>query len=394
MDTMVNILEHEPVPLFPAAANSLPALQPLKRIIDKTLRKEKTERYQTAIEMLSDLKIVRQELALRGTFKGKTNSETISGPLLESSAITSARRTSKYQPQQRYVVPALIIASLLIAVVTGSLFNRSSITPQDANTPGAPEATVNTGKLYLQMSGAEQLAFIAQQEQRISAMMGDRPLKLNAEAVRSIKGYVDHYVARTGSRSNEPGKEDLQVVYTRAQPYLPLIARSFSARKVPVIIGIYLPMIESEYRPCFENSIGAKGLFQFLPGTAAQYGVAQEDMCDVEQMAPAAAHYIADHMADLGEDSQSMTLVLLSYNRGATWVRSTLRQLRDADNYERNFWTLLANRDKLDDSFRNESAGYIPMFFAAAIIGENPRNFQLDTAPLSTLTGARASVRP
>jgi hypothetical protein len=80
-----------------------------------------------------------------------------------------------------------------------------------------------------------------------------------------------------------------------------------------------------------------------------------------------------------------MTLVLLSYNRGATSVRIALRELRDTPDYERNFWTLLAHKDKLDDSFRNESAGYVPNFFAAAIIGENPKTFNLQTPPLSSL---------
>jgi hypothetical protein len=91
-------------------------------------------------------------------------------------------------------------------------------------------------------------------------------------------------------------------------------------------------------------------------------------------------------MAELGDDSQSMTLVLLSYNRGPDSVRDALRRLRETDaNYERNFWTLYANRDKLDDGFRNESSAYVPGFFAAAIIGENPRNFDLLVPALSSL---------
>jgi membrane-bound lytic murein transglycosylase D len=168
---------------------------------------------------------------------------------------------------------------------------------------------------------------------------------------------------------------------------VPLIARSFAARKVPVIIGLYLPVIESAYRNCYENSIGAKGLFQFMPQTAAQYGVAYEDMCDVEKMTPVAAHYIADRMAELGEDSESVTLVLLSYNRGPEWVRNSLRELRGTENYERNFWTLFAKREKLDDTFRDENAVYVPSFFAAAIIGENPGTFGLTMPPLSSLVG-------
>jgi hypothetical protein len=122
-----------------------------------------------------------------------------------------------------------------------------------------------------------------------------------------------------------------------------------------------------------------------MPQTADRYGVPRQDMCDVKKMTPAAAHYMADSMAELGEDSQSMTLVLLSYNRGAESVRNNLRQLRDADNYERNFWTLFTHRDELDDAFRNEGAHYVPSFFAAAIIGENPQNFGLPLPPLSKL---------
>jgi hypothetical protein len=233
------------------------------------------------------------------------------------------------------------------------------------------------------MSEREQLDFVAAQEQRISAMMSGRSVKLNDDAVRAIKRYVDYYAGRLNETSDS---EPMSAVYARARPYVPVIARSFEARKVPVIIGIYLPVIESGYRECIESPLGARGLFQFLPSTARIYGVARAEMCDVEKMAPAAAHYIADHMAELGEDSESVTLVLISYNRGAEWVRDTLRQLRATQNYERNFWTMLANREKLDEGFRRETVGYVPTFFAAAIIGENPRNFGLQTPPLSTLT--------
>jgi hypothetical protein len=46
---------------------------------------------------------------------------------------------------------------------------------------------------------------------------------------------------------------------------------------------------------------------------------------------------------------------------------------------------LYAHRNELGDTFRNESAGYVPNFFAAAIIGENPQAFGLNFEPLSTM---------
>jgi len=392
MDTLVAVLEREPPHVFQLtqfAKDTPAALQSLERIVGKTLRKQTTERYQTIKDLLADLEGVRRQLD--ATSEALTFYSSASTASASFGAVSDAQKTSRGLTY-RYAFVSLIVAALLMLALMGTFLYRRASVRRNADTVNAPIVYAPSNKLYAQMSDAEQEAFIDEQAQRISALMGDHRAKLNEEALGAIKRYVDYYTAPR--HMNQLQGEDLRVVYARAVPYLPLIAREFAARKVPVIVGIYLPMIESGYRACFENSIGAKGLFQFLPQTAKHYGVAPEEMCDVKKMTPAAAHYIADRMAELGDDSESMTLVLLSYNRGAEWVRSTLRQLRDTDNYERNFWTLYANRDKLDDVFRNENSAYVPGFFAAAIIGENPQNFGLQIAPLSTLTGDQAPVIP
>ena len=279
----------------------------------------------------------------------------------------------------------LAAAWVLVAVAAAAFVYR--VWPSGADP--APASQTALAKTYMQMSDAEQLNFIREREQRVAAMMGEHPVQLNDEAVRYIQRYVDRYVAM-GREPGASGDSTIEAIYSRARSHVPLIARSFSQRKVPVIIGIYLPVVESAYRNCFENSIGAKGLYQFLPSTAKIYGVDDDEMCDVEKMTPAAAHYIADLMAE-GEDSQSLTLVLVSYNRGAGICPHESRELRGPQNYQRNFWTLFANRDKLDKTFRNESVGYVPAFLAVAIIGENPERFGLQRPPLSKL--ANESVR-
>jgi hypothetical protein len=397
MDTMVAILEREPPPLFSFRNGPIGEFETLRRIVGKTLSKDKNERYQNALELAADLKSVRQALSpllgqesvvdvLRGPEKSHSAKQTLAqasqGQFDESDSSVASATVSTQPAARRNAARLLIIVGFLLAVAAGTYIYRHSVAPAQVATTG-PDATASNAKLYTQMSETEQLAFVRQQEQRISAMMGDRPVKLSDEAVRMIKALVDRYVARD---ETGPGQVKLSTLYGRAAPYIPLIARSFTARKVPVIIGIYLPMVESAYHPCPENSFGARGLFQFLPETARNYGVSREEMCDAEKMAPAAAAYIADRMAELGDDAESMTLVLLTYNRGDTSVRDTLRELRDTDGFERNFWTLFAHRDKLDESFRRESAYYVPNFLAAAIIGENPETFGLQSPPLSTLT--------
>jgi serine/threonine protein kinase len=359
MDTLVAVLDREPTPLS-QVANEFYLLAPLlQSVIDKCLSKDIEKRYRTAAELLAELNNAREQLS---------NPEfTIEVREQES------RAASKFPSR---VVVALV--ALLIVITAGTIAYRKSrphvVAP--VGTPAAP------AKLYSQMSEREQLEFVATQGQRISGMMSHNPEKLNDDAVRIIKTYVDWY----RKRPSRPGAEPLGAVYERGQPYVPVIARAFATRKVPVVIGIYLPVIESAYRECPTSELGGKGLFQFLPGTAKHYGVGPDEMCNVEKMSDAAAHYIADRMAELGEDSGSVTLVLLSFNRGEEWVRNTLRRLRGTQNYERNFWTLLANNQTLDESFNKETAGYVPNFFAAAIIGENPAAFGLQTPPLTSLS--------
>lgn len=358
MDTLVSILEREPGPL--TLDTDVPELQALERIISRTLRKRRSERYQTAGELLGDLKRVKEHRGPEG-------------------AAPSSNAGLSIAAQSRPWVIVLAGFAVTLALVAVAFVYRRPVHTKQGNTVNISSSA--TTKPYPLMTEAEKLAFIGEQEQRVSAMMGDRPAKLNDEALHAIRIHMDSYV----SRPDDVDGVSLKAIYSRAKTHVPLISRSFAARKVPVIIGIYLPVVESDYRSCFENEAGAKGLFQFLPGTARHYGVSHNEMCDVEKMAPAAAHYIADRMAELGEDSQSLTLVLLSYNRGPEVVRGALRELRDTENYQRNFWTLFAHRDKLGPRLSRENADYVPAFFAAAIIGENPRAFDLPTPPLSTL---------
>jgi serine/threonine protein kinase len=374
-DTLVTMLEREPEPLFGASAQTPTALRQIQVVINKALSKEPAGRYQAAAEMRASLEKIKKALeASKQSGAGAINAQT---NVRDLQSLAAQRNTSGFR---RAIV--MTMAALLITVMFAAAFIYQRQRVRSHTNLLAVKAAP---KPYLQMTEAEQLAFVEAQEQRISNMMGDRSVKLNDEALRVIKVRVDRYAMRQNTAALKPGEESLSSTYARAPEYIPVIARAFVARKIPIVVGVYLPMIESAYRPCYENEIGAKGLFQFLPSTAERYGVSRAEMCDVQKMAPAAAHYIADRMAELGDDAQSMTLVLLSYNRGEDAVRGSLRRLRETDaNYERNFWTLFANRSKLDETFQRESAWYVPQFFAAAIIGENPDAFDLQMPALSS----------
>lgn len=291
-------------------------------------------------------------------------------------------RIKHHKTRALVILAAFVIAGIILAVYRLETNSKSASVPP---TPSAKPEVVAPQKVYSEMKEEERLDFVKQQAQRISSMLGERSTPLSDKAVRSIKHFVDGYAARINSLSEELWKEGLRSVFGRASQYAPVIVRSFKDRGIPPIVGLYIPMIESEYRACLETNVGSKGMYLFMPDTARKYGISRKDLCNIEKVAPAAADYIADRMVEFGADSMSMTLVLASFNRAPDAIRRDLRMLRrDNPNIERSFWTLFDNAHKLDNFFRNESVNYVPKFFAAAIVGESPESFGLSMRPLST----------
>jgi hypothetical protein len=254
--------------------------------------------------------------------------------------------------------------------------------------PGESSKETALRKLYIRMSEEEQNEFIYSQARNISRMMSNREYVFTDDVLPYIKKYVDGYARRVGNRSTAIWGEDLNSLFSRARRLAPDIIREFNARGVPKVVGLYIPMIESEYRECLTSPVGAKGLFQFMPATARGYGVDPADRCDVKKMAPAAAKYIKDRIAEFGSDAMSVALGIAGYNRSPDSVRRDLNDVINGRNKERSFWTLVANSDKLDRFFQNENIKYVPKFFAAAIVGENPWSFGLEMNPLSTYAGS------
>lgn len=269
---------------------------------------------------------------------------------------------------------------------------KSAVEPiSNSNTQSTDSSQDAKGgrKLYTRMTEEEQSEFVYKQARNISRMMSNREYVFTDDVLPHIKKYVDVYARRVGNNSTAIWGEDLTFLFGRARRLAPDIIREFNARGVPKVVGLYIPMIESEYRDCLTSPVGAKGLFQFMAATARGYGVDPDDRCDVKKMAPAAAKYIKDRIAEFGSDAMSVALGIAGYNRSPDSVRRDLSDVVNSRNKERSFWTLIANSDKLDRFFQNENIKYVPKFFAAAIVGENPWAFGLDMNPLSTYAAAR-----
>lgn len=239
---------------------------------------------------------------------------------------------------------------------------------------------------YQQMSQRERSEFVAAQARRIAAEMSGREYEFTPAFVEDVQQWVIHYTKRIGNDNGRAlGKRDLRSVFERGRGEAPVITAAFRARNVSPIFGLYLPWIESEFLNLpAQKPMGAIGMFQFLPQTGQRFGLSAEDLLDVGKSADAAAQYIARSMEHFQSDPMKEVLAILAYNRGEPGVTRDLKLVINEQNRQCSVCALNADRGKLDETFRNESVYYVPRFFAAAIIGENPQAFGIQSSPLST----------
>ncbi len=274
-----------------------------------------------------------------------------------------------------------IFLLLLATIISMATFARA--TQAQATQPN---------KLYQQMTRSERTAFVAEQARRIARQMsGAAEYEFTPAFEANIQKFVDGYARRINNNSGDTlWKGDARLVFERGRDNAPVLIGAFKARNVSPLIGLYIPLIESEYVNIgTPNSVGAIGMFQFLPKTGARYGLTAQELLDVEKSADAAARYITQNLARFKNDPMKEALALLAYNRGEAAVERDIAAIVNEQNKGCSICALTAARNQLDATFQNENVYYVPGFFAAAIIGENPQAFNLQTQPLSSLEAKR-----
>jgi membrane-bound lytic murein transglycosylase D len=241
--------------------------------------------------------------------------------------------------------------------------------------------SAQTDKTYQEMSRAERSAFVDAQARRIAREISGREYEFTAAFEEDIQQAVNNYTHRLGNTA----KRDVRVAFERVPAHAPTVMAPFRARNLSPLLGLYIPFIESEYVNIESpNKMGAIGMFQFLPKTGERFGLSPEDLLDVAKSADAAAQYLAESINFFKNDQMKEALALLAYNRGEGKTMRDLKFLTKDQSQQCSICVLSADRSKLDETFRYENVFYVPRFFAAAIIGENPKAFGLQLQPLSS----------
>lgn len=257
------------------------------------------------------------------------------------------------------------------------------------------------GKLYQQMSDPEKNRYVKAKAEKVARTIGNKSSEsIPPAAIAQIRRFLDSYVTRirASSKNDCSGggwlSSDMGSVLGRARRNAPFIIRAFNQKGIDPQVGLYLAMIESEHCPCLQSSTGPLGMFQFTKSTGEAHGLATrsgaspsnpDERCEPTAAANAAASYMKTLTGRIGTGPLSIPLAIASYNSGEGGLGKNLRIALEAnESQERSFWTLVANSDKLASQFQRENIKYVPKFFAAAIIGENPKDFGINLYALST----------
>jgi membrane-bound lytic murein transglycosylase D len=185
----------------------------------------------------------------------------------------------------------------------------------------------------------------------------DIPISINEPVLKSLDFWLN--------RGRKPFINGLQ----RSGQYREIIEKVFREESIPLDL-MYLAQVESLFRPQALSKAQAKGIWQFVKGTAVRYGLKVtrdiDERSDPEKSTRAAARYLND-LFDIFKD---WNLVLAAYNWGEGKVQSLIDKTGLSD-----FWQLVDLKRKLPEETKN----HVPMIQASVILARNPEKYGLPT---------------
>lgn len=211
---------------------------------------------------------------------------------------------------------------------------------------------------------------------RVARVFGECELSMPRDFADEVKKYIKIWKLSNRLPS--------AIQHAEAKGYPLRISSALLTQNLPPQF-FFLALQESEFDssacgPATRYGI-AKGMWQFIPSTALQYGLRTGPLVALPRMDPrderhkvdranaAAARYLRDIYS--GEAQASGLLVLASYNWGHNAVKSLIRSLPENPR-ERNFWKFLETYRK---RIPKETYDYVFLIFSAAVIAENPGLF-------------------
>ena len=274
----------------------------------------------------------------------------------------------------------------VIAANTNSTFNQSP-TQAPAAQPNTSQAAAQepkpTGATSATNEGFGQQTYVASPLDEISKIklseaetkeanteqlqtaISAAKLDFNFKPNPLVQNFINYYNGR--------GRATMETGLRRSGRFLAMARRIFKEENVPQDL-VWLCQVESAWSPIARSWASAVGLWQFIPGTGANYGLKQDLWVDerssFEKSTRASARYLrwlANRYAGNWE------LAMAAYNSGEGRVDGCIARTGYAD-----FWEIYP-------TLPNETKNYVPNILAVIIIAKNQAKFGFNVKPESPL---------
>jgi membrane-bound lytic murein transglycosylase D len=154
----------------------------------------------------------------------------------------------------------------------------------------------------------------------------------------------------------------LEFLLKRAEPFLYYIVEEIERRGLPMDL-IMTPMVESAFDPAALSPKQAAGIWQFIPGTATDYGLTMNESYDARYDLHAATKAALTHLARLNKIfGGDWLLSLAAYNAGEGAVQRAMQANQKAG-LGTSFWEL---------NLPSETKAYVPKILALARVAADP----------------------
>jgi membrane-bound lytic murein transglycosylase D len=173
-----------------------------------------------------------------------------------------------------------------------------------------------------------------------------------------VLNYIDEYIKHP---------HHIKQVLQRGEPYLFHILNRLEHEGMPAELAL-LPVVESAFDPFATSPVGAAGIWQFMPETAAYVGLDQDWWYDGRRDIIASTDAALGYLRQLNKRFEGdWYLTLAAYNAGSQRVKRAIRRNHEAGKPE-DFWHL---------PLPEETRSYVPKLIALRMIIESPDDYNI-----------------
>ena len=194
-----------------------------------------------------------------------------------------------------------------------------------------------------------------QQYQYIQVAVANKSLGFSFQVHPMIQQFVNYYQGR--------GRATMSTGLYRSGMFMTMARRIFREEGVPMNVA-WLGQVESAWKPAAMSWASASGLWQFIPGTGARYGLRRTAQLDERNSFEKATRASAQYLKFLANRyNGNWELAMAAYNSGEGNVDRAIRRAGVA-----NFWVAYPYLPQ-------ETRNYVPNILATILIANNPNQY-------------------